>query len=179
MNQRKKDIYFLRKAFEFASKYSQDKETQTGTAIVTNEKTYFGANRLKRGLEGRFEGKGNRIVFGRPEKYSLLEHSEEDALETVREEKASLMGATAYITWDPCDKCAKKLVDAGIRRVVVPETTRLTHNSSLRDEKRREYWNKSFIKSKKIFKEHGVRYDTIKGKIGGKEIKFDGKQFNP
>ena len=43
-------------------------------------------------------------------------HAEENAI--LEGERHLLKGATAYITHEPCEKCAKSLAQAGIKRIV-------------------------------------------------------------
>lgn len=45
-------------------------------------------------------------------------HAEDNAIRWARAFGTSLNGATIYITDSPCRECAKKIVEAGIRRVV-------------------------------------------------------------
>lgn len=43
-------------------------------------------------------------------------HAEENSV--LHAERADLKGATAYVTHEPCEKCAKTLAQAGIVRIV-------------------------------------------------------------
>jgi dCMP deaminase len=43
-------------------------------------------------------------------------HAEENAV--LHAERESLQDATAYITHEPCEKCAKTLAQAGVKRII-------------------------------------------------------------
>ncbi|EEK77053.1 Deoxycytidylate deaminase [Bacillus cereus R309803] len=43
-------------------------------------------------------------------------HAEENSV--LHAERADLKGATAYVTHEPCEKCAKTLAQAGIIRII-------------------------------------------------------------
>ena len=43
-------------------------------------------------------------------------HAEENAV--LHSERDNLMGATVYVTHEPCEKCSKTLAQAGIKRIV-------------------------------------------------------------
>lgn len=50
-----------------------------------------------------------------------VSHAEENALAKIAKSNSSSLGATAYVTLEPCMHCAKLLYSAGITRVVVKE----------------------------------------------------------
>jgi dCMP deaminase len=51
-----------------------------------------------------------------------VSHAEENALAKIAKSNSSSLGATAYVTLEPCMHCAKLLYSAGITRVVVKES---------------------------------------------------------
>lgn len=51
-------------------------------------------------------------------KYPLICHAEENAIMHAARIGVSLKGSTAYVTWPPCTRCARSLIQAGIKEVV-------------------------------------------------------------
>ena len=58
-------------------------------------------------------------------------HAEANAITKVARSNNSSDGATLYITASPCLDCAKLIIQAGIRRVVVNELYRITDGIDL------------------------------------------------
>jgi len=48
----------------------------------------------------------------------LICHAEENAIMHAARIGVSLKDSTAYVTWPPCSRCARSLIQAGIREVV-------------------------------------------------------------
>jgi dCMP deaminase len=55
----------------------------------------------------------------RPAKYWWTSHAEENAIAQAARSGTRLHGGTAYVTLHPCARCARALIQAGIRCVVV------------------------------------------------------------
>ena len=55
----------------------------------------------------------------RPEKYLWTVHAEENVILRAVKSGKSLDGATMYVTHQPCCRCARMMINAGIKRVVV------------------------------------------------------------
>ena len=53
-------------------------------------------------------------------KYPLICHAEENAIMHAARIGISLKGCTAYVTWPPCSRCARSLIQAGVDEVVYP-----------------------------------------------------------
>jgi dCMP deaminase len=74
------------------------------------------------GYNGLPRGANDDIAerFFRPEKNWWMEHAEANAiLNHARSGGSGLKGCTAYVCFHPCMRCARALVQAGIRRVVI------------------------------------------------------------
>ena len=56
----------------------------------------------------------------REQKYPLICHAEENAIMHAARIGLSLKGCTAYVTWPPCTRCARSLIQAGVIEVVYP-----------------------------------------------------------
>ena len=57
----------------------------------------------------------------------------------------SLKGCTAYVTWPPCTRCARSLIQAGVVEVVYPTKIEVP-----------ERWQKDFDMSTAMMKEAGL-----------------------
>lgn len=95
--------------------WSRDPRTKVGCVIVRPDKTIasVGFNGFPRGFADRPELLGDRDF-----KHKIVIHAEENALLHCYH---PVRGCTAYI-WPvpPCSRCAAKLVQVGIAKVVCP-----------------------------------------------------------
>ena len=97
------------------SEWSKDPSTQVGCVVVGPDREIrsTGFNGLPRGIEDNNERLNNREI-----KYPLICHAEENAIMHAARIGVSLKGSTAYVTWPPCSRCARSLIQAGIKEVV-------------------------------------------------------------
>lgn len=104
--------YFMDLAVQAATR-SKDPTTQVGCVIVTEDKVVvaMGYNGIPRGVED----KPHRME--RPAKYLWTSHAEENAVAQAARVGARLSGGIAYVTHQPCCRCARILVQAGIAQV--------------------------------------------------------------
>ena len=58
------------------------------------------------------------------QKISLICHAEENAIMHAARIGVSLKGSTAYVTWPPCTRCARSLIQAGIKEIVYPNPSK-------------------------------------------------------
>ena len=135
------DSRFLDLAALVAS-WSKDPSTQVGCVIVDpyNRVVSTGFNGLPRGIKDTAARLENRAT-----KYDLVIHAEENALLFARQ---SFEGCTAYVyPILPCSRCAAKLIQAGIKRVVSVPT--LTDADT-------EKWQHEWLLAEEMYKEVGV-----------------------
>lgn len=174
-----KDVDYLMDAFYAARILSQDANTQTGAKIVSLEGSVLaiGANRMHFGIKGRFEewmSFEDKILIGRPEKYTDLTHAERDVIYTAfRTGHGSLVqGATLYCTWNPCVVCAEAIANSGIKRVV---THRYCSDwyAEKQENMQRVGWDKSIKDALSLLQRCGVKYDCLEVPIPGIRILFD------
>lgn len=134
------DVRFLELAKHISS-WSKDPSTQVGAVAVKDRRILAtGYNGFPRGvadLPGRLEN--------RNEKYLRTVHAEANAIAQAAKNAISLADADIYV-WPfiPCSSCCTLLIQAGIRRVVVPNTT-------IPDR-----WEESFNMSQAMFSEVGI-----------------------
>ena len=105
--------YFMGFALH-AAKKSKD-STQVGAVLVGPERevrltAYNGAPHGVRDLPDRRE---------RPRKYLFASHAEANLIAFAAREGIRTAGCTVFVTHHPCSACARTLIQAGIKAVVV------------------------------------------------------------
>lgn len=128
---------FLQIAFE-VSKWSKD-STQVGSVLVSPDGLIIstGYNGLPRGVQDLPER------MGRPQKYLWTVHSEEAAIANAARHGSKTSGALLFCTHQPCSRCARQIINAGIQSVHVG-----SGSTSMPQEE--------FLISKEMFSEAGI-----------------------
>ena len=100
------------------SQWSKDPSTKVGCVVVGPDREIrsSGFNGLPRGIEDNDERLNNREI-----KYPLICHAEENAIMHAARIGISLKDCTAYVTWPPCTRCARSLVQAGVSTIIYPK----------------------------------------------------------
>ena len=108
------DIRFLELAKHIAG-WSKDPSTKVGCIVDGEDREIrsTGFNGFPRGISD-----DNDRLTDREKKYPLICHAEENAIMHAARIGVSLKGSTAYVTWPPCSRCARSLIQAGIKEVV-------------------------------------------------------------
>jgi len=103
--------YFMRLAHTIKLK-SKDPTTQVGALAVgpDNEVLETGYNGLPRGVED------HPSRMERPQKYLWTAHAEENLVSAAARKR--LKGSTVYVTHLCCARCARKLINAGVSKIV-------------------------------------------------------------
>ena len=135
------DRRFLDLAFHIAA-WSKDPSTQVGCVVVGPDREIrsTGFNGFPRGIEDTL----NRLQ-DRARKYPLICHAEENAIMHAARIGVALKGCVAYVTWPPCTRCARSLIQAGVETVVFPAEIAIP-----------ERWQDDFELSSAMFAEAGV-----------------------
>ena len=112
------DTRFLELAKQIAS-WSKDPSTKVGCVVVGPDREIrsTGFNGLPRGIKDSDERLNNRDI-----KYPMICHAEENAIMHAARIGISLKECRAYVTWPPCTRCARSLIQAGISEVIYPES---------------------------------------------------------
>ena len=112
------DIRFLELAKHIAG-WSKDPSTKVGCVVGGDDRLI-----LSTGFNGfpRWISDDNDRLTDREKKYPLICHAEENAIMHAARIGVSLKGSTAYVTWPPCSRCARSLIQAGIKEVVYSTT---------------------------------------------------------
>ena len=140
------DQRFIDLAFHLSG-WSKDPSTKVGCVVVGEDREIrsTGFNGFPRGISD-----DNERLTDRAKKYPLICHAEENAIMHAARIGVSLKGNTAFVTWPPCSRCARSLIQAGIREVVYPTPQEIP-----------ERWLEDFETSNGMLKEAGVLVRTV------------------
>ena len=140
------DKRFLKLAFHIAG-WSKDPSTKVGCIIVGEDREIrsTGFNGFPRGIEDSDERYTNREL-----KYPLICHAEENAIMHAARIGVSLKGCRAYVTWPPCTRCTRSLIQAGVEEVVYPANLTIP-----------ERWLEDFNLGRQMFDESGVKVRDV------------------
>jgi dCMP deaminase len=129
------------------ARWSKDPSTQVGCVVVgpDREVRSTGFNGFPRGIADTPARLGDREL-----KYPLICHAEENAIMHAARIGISLKGCVAYVTWPPCTRCARSMIQAGLGEVVYPDGLAIP-----------ERWQEDFATSIHMLAEAGVRTRTI------------------
>ena len=135
------DERFLGLATHIAA-WSKDPSTQVGCVIVgpDREVRSTGFNGLPRGIADTAERLEDREL-----KYPLICHAEENAIMHAARIGMSVKGCTVYVTWPPCTRCARSLIQAGVSEAIFPASAEVP-----------ERWRGDFTLAKDMLAEAGV-----------------------
>jgi len=135
------DLRFLKLA-KHISDWSKDPSTKVGCVVVGPDREIrsTGFNGFPRGIMDD----DNRLN-NRQKKYPMICHAEENAIMHAARIGISLKGNTAYVTWPPCSRCTRSLIQAGINEVVYPSNVEIP-----------ERWEEDFSIAMDMMKEAGI-----------------------
>ena len=141
------DLRFIGLA-QHISTWSKDPSTKVGCVVVGEDREIrsTGFNGFPRGIDDDEDR-----LMDREKKYPLICHAEENAIMHAARIGVSLKDSTAYVTWPPCSRCARSLIQAGIKEIVYPETGKIP-----------ERWIEDFTISDNMLNEAGVAVRSIK-----------------
>ena len=137
-NMSKWDRRFLELAKQIST-WSKDPSTQVGCVVVGPDREIrsTGFNGLPRGIDDTDERLNNREI-----KYPMICHAEENAIMHAARTGISLKNCIAYVTWPPCTRCARSLIQAGVSEIVYPKEVEVP-----------DRWEADFDMSLNMFKE--------------------------
>ena len=132
------------------AKLSKDTSTQVGALIIgpTNEVRSLGYNGSPRGCSADEEPTARGA---RPEKYFWFSHAELNAITNAARVGTPLNGCSLVVTHPPCMDCARAIVQAGIKSVVVARPS----------DDFVERWKEHASRALRLFDECGVTYTEI------------------
>lgn len=159
-----KDEYFMRHVY-LAASMSKDPRTKIGAVLVKDGVIISeGFNGLPRGVRDYKTRLDDREL-----KYKFVVHGEHNAILNCARNGVSTLGSTLYTQGVPCNECAKAIVQAGIKRVII-------HNR-WPDMGSSEKWVEAAKITKEMFAEADIPiyfcYETL-----GLQALVDGKIIN-
>jgi dCMP deaminase len=106
------------KIAEVVSQRSKDPCTQVGACIVGQDNIILaiGYNGLPRGCSDEEFPWGKESHSSSENKYAYVVHAEINAI--LNKNSATLQNAKLYVTYFPCNECAKLIIQAGIREII-------------------------------------------------------------
>lgn len=127
--------------------WSKDPSTQVGCVVVGPDREIrsTGFNGFPRGIDDSLARLEDRTL-----KYPLICHAEENAIMHAARIGVSLKGCSAYVTWPPCTRCARSLIQAGVSTVLYPAGLEIPPR-----------WTEDFEMSTAMFREAGVVIHTV------------------
>jgi len=127
------------------STWSKDPSTQVGCILVKDRRLIStGFNGFPRGLSDDLDRLANRDI-----KYEMTVHAEVNAVTTAALHGVSTDGCDAYVTLQPCSRCAAVLINAGVQSVYTS-----SHDIPAR-------WLDNFILASKMLEEAGIIHEII------------------
>ena len=128
------------------SQWSKDPSTKVGCVVVGEDRQIMstGFNGFPRGIED------DERLSDRSKKYPLICHAEENAIMQAARVGVSLRGCTVFVTWSPCSRCTRSMIQAGITKIVFPD-----------DQDIPERWQEDFEIAKAMMAEAGVQVHQV------------------
>jgi dCMP deaminase len=160
------DEFFMRHVYLVASK-SKDTRTRIGAVIVRDNRV------ISEGYNGMPIGVNDNVQerYERPEKYFWFEHGERNAVFACARFGIACQGGVMYTQGVPCADCARAVIQAGIKEVVVHKQWQ-----EWEVEFYWERWIESQKRSTTLLSEGGVQVRVLdcplhlKGHLDGKTI---------
>ena len=146
------DDLFMTMVYLVAAK-SKDAKTHMGAVIVgpDNEVRTVGYNGFPRGINDYVPGRQER-----PEKYFWVEHAERNAIYNATLMGVSLKNCRLYINGIPCAACARAIIQAGIKEVILDPKW-----EKIQGKKWEEHAKRTF----QMFFEAGINVRQFRGKF--------------
>ena len=147
------DEYFMRKAYLATSK-SKDPSSKVGAVLVTDGNDFCsGFNGFPRGIADTRER-----LYNRETKYKYIIHAEQNAIINAARLGRPTLGAVMYTIGMPCTECAKAIIQAGIKEIVL-------HDNAIVNFKHGK-WAESCAFSNGMLEEAGVNVRLLCKKLG-------------
>lgn len=145
------DEWFIKMMYLVASK-SKDPKTKIGAILVRDKRVIsVGYNGLCIGVNDKVP---ERMV--RPAKYMWFEHGERNAIYAAARYGIATDGTVLYTNGIPCTDCARAVIQAGVREVIVHKAYEDMSASAQRQKDPNSQWKGHNEVSTAMFKEAGV-----------------------
>jgi dCMP deaminase len=134
-----------------ADLFSKDPHTKVGAILLDSEFSRIlstGINGFPRNMNDNMKSR-----WERPTKYKYVAHAEMNAICNAAKSGVSLDNSIAIVTLFPCSNCAKALIQAGIKKIYVPENCMKCNI---------EEWEDDFKVSREMLNEVNIDINIIK-----------------
>jgi dCMP deaminase len=179
ISQREIDVFYLREAYKHAAEFSKDPIAQTGAILVSDNSIasldYIvarGANRFPEGVEYTEERMKNKLLY--------IVHAETNAIFDAITNKIETKNLKMYCPWITCDNCAKIIIKAGIKEVIghtgPDEFYKKIYPDSVGKVSK---WTESIKAGLDMLNAAKISVRWVDGKVGGVEITFVNRKFQP
>lgn len=157
------DQFYMNMVYFVAMK-SKDTSTKIGAVIVSphNRVKSIGYNGMPRGVD---DNKPER--YERPGKYLYFEHAERNAIYNA---ETSLVDCTIFTNGVPCPRCARAIIQVGIKEVVYDIEWHERDMKILKENP--DSWESGLFDSMEMMYEAGVTYRGVKIKDFKTPIRF-------
>ena len=164
------DEYFMTLAYLVSMK-SKDPSTRVGAVIIGEDKEIraTGYNGLPRGVYDRSERYADKNY-----KYLSLNHAEENAILHCARIGVAIKNCSIYTPWIPCSRCAKSIIQVGIKEVIYDANFPGNTASN-----QHENWQESIEISKELLFEAEIKIKEYTGTFISIKGLYQGKEFNP
>lgn len=158
----------LVKAYDLARRRSNDPSNQNGAVIVPKP------NGLTNG-GGAVPGwnhirQEHPADWSRPKKYWLVEHAERHAIFQAARLGEICQGSTMYCPWAACPDCARAIIHAGIKHLVVHKE---------RMDTTPDRWREQVDFALEMLSLSGVEIEYFSGKLNLDPIIVNGEEWVP
>lgn len=145
------DLRYMEMA-ELVATWSKDPSTKVGAVIVGSEGRILatGYNGFPRGIEDTESRLNDRST-----KLRHTVHGEMNALYNALQHGVDVNGATIYCTFPICSECAKGIIQAGIKKVVIP------HFNSNDLKTNKPHWLEQWKLAVSFFEEVGIERKVV------------------
>lgn len=190
MNQLEIDRFYLREAYKYAGKYSQDPIAQNGAVIVRNNNIAsldnilaWGVNRLPEGYDKLPKELIENILNDKTKKLLHIRHAERDAIFSAVKKGVYLKGRIMYCSWITCHDCADAITGVELREVIghtgPDKFYEEVNREAIEKGEKKSGWTESTKAGFERLDKAGVKYRFYDGEIGGVKIIFARHEFEP
>ena len=134
---------------------SKDESTNFGAMIVNDDHQIIatGYNSLPKDVDDNDPDKQKR-----PDKYEWFVHAEENAICNAASIGNKVKGCNIYVNGMPCARCMRKIINSGIKRVIVDERA-----NKIFMKKTKGDWKELNKITLQMVKENGIKLDWYRG----------------
>ncbi len=181
------DRFYLRIAYELASRYSDDPIAQNGAVLVKDNAVAsldnivaWGVNRMHEDYEILINLK--ELLTDKDWKLKRITHAERDAMFAAARKKSLSRDLIMYCPWTICNNCADAVVGLGGLKELIGHTgpdefyEKINMEKLAGGEKKRGWTDMTGFE---ILERDGIFYRMIDGEIGGVSLIFARHEYSP